>query len=140
MAKDDKNPPLLTGFSNRRNGKGKALSSPTTSMWLAIIFVAIFFALMSVQQNISKAEDALRPKDDGKKRSGYIVPAPEKHELGPPPLDPASLLPKEEEIALVIEETIELETTAKEIEIKPIEIQMDVSLPEDSLSINPEID
>ena len=137
MAKDDKNPPLLSGFSNR--GKGKALSSPTTSMWLAIVFVAIFFALMSVQQNISKAEDALRPKDDGKKHSGYIVSAPEKHELGPPPLDPASLLPKEEEIALVIEETIELETAAMEIEIKPIEIQMDVSLPKDSLSIKPEI-
>ena len=137
MAKDDKNPPLLTGFSNR--GKGKALSNPTTSMWLAIIFVAIFFALMSVQRNISQAEDALKPKDDGKKRSGYIVTAPEKHELGPPPLDPASLLLKEEEIALVIEETIELETTAREIEIKPIEIQMGVSLPEDSLSIKPEI-
>ena len=132
MAKNDKSPPLLTGFTSRETaGKGKALSSPTTSLWLAVIFVAIFFALMSVRMNIKRAEDSLKPPTPDTKQSGWIVDAPEKEVPLEPPPNYALLYPEgeEEENPLVITDEIVLENQANEIELKPIEVEMSLETP-----------
>ena len=134
MAKDDRKPPLLTGFPSTGAGKGKPLSSPTTSLWLAIIFVALFAALMSVQRNINNANDSFIKKGDGEKYSGYIVDAPEKIVPRDPPPDPASLFPEKEEVPIVLDDSFELERNVREIEIKPIDLEIEVGIPESSLS------
>ena len=136
MAKNDKNPPLLTGFTKRESGgKGRSLSNPTTSLWMAVIFVAIFFALMSVRMNIKNAEDSLKPPTPETKRSGWLVDAPEKEvplEL-PPNYD--LLYPEEsEEEELVISEEIILENTAEELEIRPIDVPIEVGVPDQTVS------
>ena len=77
MRKPDNDPPLLTGFST----KGKALTSPVTSLWLAIIFAALFFALMSVRRNISRIEEAENPPN--LMFSPYLSEAPEKKAQSP---------------------------------------------------------
>lgn len=136
MTNKDRKPPLLTGFSSSGAGKGKALSSPTTSLWMAIIFVALFAALMSIQRNINSANDSFIKKEDGGKYSGYIVDAPEQFELGDPPPNPESLYLKEEDTPIVLNESIELEKEIAQIEIKPIDIELDVELPESSLQAN----
>ena len=132
MLKDDKNPPLLTGFTKRQaDGKGKALSSPTTSLWLAVIFVAIFFALMSVRMNIKRAEDALKPPTPETRRSGWLVDAPEKDvplEL-PPNYDLLYPEGEEEESALVPDDEITLKNQSGRIELKPIDVQMSLETP-----------
>ena len=140
MAKNDKQPPLLTGFTNRETaGKGKALSSPTTSLWLAVIFVAIFFALMSVRMNIKNAEDSLKPPTPETKRSGWLVEAPEKEVPLEPPPNYDLLYPEEqEEEDLVISDEIILENQSKDIEIRPIDVPIDVGVPEQTLK--PEIE
>lgn len=132
MPKKDKNPPLLTGFTKREtSGKSKALSSPTTSLWLAVIFVAIFFAIMSVRMNIKRAEDSLKPATPETKRSGWLVDAPEKEVPLEPPPNYALLFPEETEVdELVIDDEIVLEDKAEEIELKPIDVSIDVSVPE----------
>ncbi len=136
MAKNDKTPPLLTGFTNRETaGKGKALSSPTTSLWLAVIFVAIFFALMSVRMNIKNAEDSLKPPTPETKRSGWLVDAPEKEIPREPPPNYDLLYPKEsEEEELVISEEIILENTSDDIEIRPIDVPIKVGVPDQTVN------
>jgi hypothetical protein len=134
MAKDDKKPPLLTGFSSTGAGKGKPLSSPTTSMWLAIIFAALFAGLMSVQRNIKNANDSFIKNGDGEKHSGYIIDAPEKHIVRDPPPNPASLYPEDEKAPIILQNSIELEKKVTEIEIKPIDVELKVEMPVSSLS------
>lgn len=124
----------MTGFTKREtSGKSKALSSPTTSLWLAVIFVAIFFALMSVRMNIQRAEDSLKPATPDTKRSGWLVEAPEKDVPLEPPPNYSLLFPEETEVEeLVIEDEIVLEDQTKEVEVRPIDMSLDVSVPEDT--------
>ena len=102
---------------------------------MAVIFVAIFFALMSVRMNIKNAEDSLKPPTPETKRSGWLVDAPEKEvplEL-PPNYD--LLYPEEsEEEELVISEEIILENTAEELEIRPIDVPIEVGVPDQTVS------
>lgn len=137
MAKKENDPPGLRGFSTGGTGKGKALSSPTTSLWLAIIFVAMFFALLSVQRNISKANEALLPSE--KRHSGWIVPAPEDRVVQLPPPNPDYMFNRDEEAPIVLEELIELKADEHEIKIRPIEVDIKVTMP-DSLRPKPNSD
>lgn len=131
MPKNDKHPPLLAGFTTRGAGKTKVLSSPTTSLWLAVIFAAIFFALMSVRHNIDKAEGSLLENQKGVKVSGFIVEAPPKvEELAPPP-DPALLIPEKTEEPEWVSEEIQLLSASGKIELKPIDVEMPVRMPEE---------
>jgi len=129
MAKHDKDPPILRGFTSSGTGRGKALTSPTTSLWLAIIFVAIFFAMMSVQRTINKATEAANPKDTH--RSGWIIDAPEQAFDRDPPPNPDFVLGRQEDLPIVLEEEIEMKEEPTPIEIKPIEIELEVSMPDE---------
>lgn len=135
MPKNDKNPPLLTGFTKRQtSGKAKALSNPTTSLWLAVIFVAIFFALMSVKMNIKRAEDSLKPPTADTKQSGWIIDAPEKEIPLEPPPNYNLLYPEESEVEkLVIDEEIILENRNTEIELRPIDVPLEIAAPDSSI-------
>lgn len=131
MPKNEKSPPLLSGFTSRGDGKAKVLSNPTTSLWLAVIFAAIFFALMSVRHNIDKAQGSLMENQKGVKFSGYIVDAPEeKPELVPPP-DPALLFPKKGEETELVFEDIQLQAETGKIQLKPIDVDIEVEMPEE---------
>ena len=133
MPKKNKTPPLLKGFTTSGAGKGKVLSNPTTSLWLAIIFIAIFAGLMSIQRNINNANDSLLKNQKGIKHSGYIVDAPEKRaELVPPP-DPELFRASEDEPPVFVEDTIELKNESGKIKLKPIDVEMAAKLPEDFL-------
>jgi len=134
MAKKENNPPILRGFSTGGAGKSKALSSPTTSLWLAIIFVAMFFALLSVQKNIKNANEAMEPIET--RHSGWIVPAPEEKLDRAPPPNPDYMFNREDEAPIVLEESIELEQDELVIKIRPIEVDIDVTMP-DSLRPKP---
>ncbi|MDA0346368.1 MAG: hypothetical protein O3C43_09655 [Verrucomicrobia bacterium] len=134
MAKKENNPPILRGFSTGGTARGKALSSPTTSLWLAIIFVAMFFALLSVQRNIKNANEALKPSETI--HSGWIVPAPEERVVRLPPPNPDYMFNRQEESPIVLEESIELKENKQAIKIRPIDVQIDVKMP-DSLRSKP---
>jgi hypothetical protein len=127
MAKKENNPPVLRGFSTGGTGKNKALSSPTTSLWLAIIFVAMFFALLSVQRNIKSAK-AINTIET--KFSGWIVPAPEEKVDRTPPPNPDFMFNREEAAQVVLEDSIELREDEPTIKIRPIEVKIDVKMPD----------
>ena len=127
MARRDKDPPLLRGFSSSKTGRGKALTSPTTSIWMAIVFMAIFFALMSVQRNVKRANEALKPPDA--KHSGWIVDAPEQIVKRDPPPNPNFMFNLEEEEPILLQSNLELEKNIAPLEIKPIEVELEVKMP-----------
>lgn len=135
MVKRDTDPPLLRGFTNKGTERGKALSNPSTSLWLAIIFVALFFALMSVQRNVSKANEAVKPPEN--QHSGWIIDAPEKVVERDPPPNPDFLFKREEEQPITVQESIELKTETAPLIINPIDMKMDVKLPDEMRKADP---
>lgn len=138
MLNRDKEPPTLGGFSSGGTGRGKSLSSPTTSIWLAIIFVAMIFALMSVRKNIKSAEDSMKPPEN--RHSGWIVDAPEKVEELQPPPDPETLFPTEDEVIVRFQESIELKQEERSIPLRPIDVAIDLQIPKDTGATNVQID
>ena len=129
MANKDNKPPLLTGFSATGAGRGRPLTSPSTSLWMAVIFVAIFFALMSVRRTINKVDDATNKEN--RRYSPYLSEAPEKlAEINPPP-NPDLILNQEDDIPELELETFELEKNNQLIEVRPIEVDLDIQLPEE---------
>ena len=137
MFNRDKELPTLKGFTSGGSGRGKSLSSPTTSLWLAIIFVAMIFALISVRKNINNAQEAMKPPQV--RHSGWIVDAPEQVEALQPPPNPESLFPKEEEMLVSTPDLIELTKEERAITLRPIDVPMNVSVPKNVDSANVEI-
>lgn len=138
MFNRDKEPPALGGFSSRGTGRRKSLSSPTTSIWLAIIFVAMIFALMSVRKNIRSAENAMKPPEN--RHSGWIVDTPENVEEMQPPPDPETLFPSDDDVAETIQESIELKKEERSIPLRPIDLAIDIQIPKDAEASNVQID
>ena len=129
MENSDRDPPLLRGFTRSKSGPGRALTSPTTSIWLAIIFMALFFALLSIQRNVKRANDAVNPPKT--KFSGWIVDAPEFEPEKIPPPNPDSVLNQEEMEEILVEQGIEFELDTDPLEIKPIDVDLQIQMPED---------
>ena len=48
-----RNTPRLSGFSS----KGNALTSPMTTLWLGIVFVAILFAIFTAKRSWTEAKE-----------------------------------------------------------------------------------
>ena len=133
MSQNDKKPPLLTGFSTSGAGKGKPLTSPTTSLWLAIIFVAILFAIGSVQRTVNRAEK--ETNRENLRFSPYLSEAPETvPEIQPPP-NPDLILNQDLETQEITFESIELEQRTQPIVIKPIDVELHLEVPEELQAI-----
>lgn len=118
-----RNAPRLSGFSS----KGSALTSPMTTLWLGIVFVAILFAIFTARRSWTEA------KEEEKSRmlhSGYLSDPPLRRELGDPPPDPDSLLEPPSDLIIFKNEVIELEDKHEPIEIQRIELELDVRLSE----------
>ena len=90
--------------------------------------MALIFAIGSVQRTVSKAEETVNRED--LRYSPYLSEAPDKKaEIQPPP-NP-DLLPEPEdsfeELAL---ENLELEKKVEPITLKPIEVEIEVKMPD----------
>ncbi len=120
---------MLKGFSTSGAGKGTALTSPTTSLWLAIIFVALIFALGSIQRTVSKAEEEANPNNIV--RSGYLSDAPEKEPQIQPPPNPDLISFRDQGAEEIILEAIQLEKEVEPIELKPIDLDLKLEVPEE---------
>jgi len=128
MPLKDKKLPLLKAFSHSRAGKGTVLTSPTTSLWLAIIFVALIFALGSIQRTVSKAEEEANSKNIV--RSGFLSDAPEKEPEFQPPPNPDLFTFREQEAEEIVLEAIPFEKEVEPIELKPIDVNIQLEMPE----------
>ncbi len=115
--------PSLSGFSS----KGKSLTSPMTTLWLGIVFVAILFAILTAKRSLTEVEDGEKSR---MLHSGYLSDPPPKRELGDPPPNPDTLLEPPSDLIISKNEVIKLEEIHQPIEIQMIDLELDVRLSE----------
>ena len=113
--------PRLSGFSS----KGKPLTSPMTTLWLGIVFIAILFALLSARRTWFEVEEGEKNR---MLHSGFLSDPPQQRELGDPPPDPDSLLESPTDLIISRNEVILLEENHQPIEIQLIDLELDVGL------------
>ncbi len=118
-----RNTPRLSGFSS----KGKPLTSPMTTLWLGIVFVAILFAILSAKRSWTEVEEGERGR---MLHSGYLSDPPPQRELGDPPPNPDFLQERPSDLIIYKNEVIELEEKHQPIEIQMIDLELDVRLSE----------
>ncbi len=137
MTQKRKQTPSLTGFTGKKNNGAPPLTNPTVTLFLAAMFVAILFALLSAKRNWDIAEGNMEQDSEGQiVRSPKIVDAPEVRKLPQPP--PPIVRSEVVEDAFDVPEEILLEETAPEdLKIKTQTMDLEVTVPDDLFTIDP---
>jgi len=122
MSDRNRKPPLLTGFSKRNSKRENPLTNPATTIWMAIIFVALVFALMSVRKTDKLKET---PEETRLRFTPYLSEKPEeKEELSPPP-DYISEDDSDEPLVLN-QDNLTIDYPEIDIELRPVDVELEV--------------
>lgn len=128
--------PSLSSSSGKKGTPGKQLTSPLFTLFLAGMFVAILFALMSAKRNWNIANGSMEEDNDVQYfRSPKIGVAPVKRELPQPP--PRIEFEEIVEDSFDVPVEILLEQSEPEaIELRTSKIELEAKLPEELGKVN----